>query len=136
MGREVDKLLKVKEISQVERDTNELYFVLENDEKRAQLSPSNKMLTDSDAMAFVYLFEEDDQYVAIHFPQAVWPMMLEAFQYNEDPMLKWGNDIIRLQGFKEELTMLLYNIEGNHNYGEAFSTAVEQAFQSFYQEQL
>ena len=25
--------------------------------------------------------------------------------------------------------MLIYNIEGNDNYGEAFSSAVEQAFQ-------
>ena len=29
--------------------------------------------------------------------------------------------------------MLVYNIEGNDNYGEAFTTAVEQEFEAFLQ---
>ena len=37
--------------------------------------------------------------------------------------------LFHLDGFIEELTMLIYNIEGNNNYGEAFSSAVELAFE-------
>jgi hypothetical protein len=33
-----------------------------------------------------------------------------------------------LINFQDELNALIFNIEGNHNYGEDFSTAVEEAF--------
>ena len=59
--------------------------------------------------------------------------MVDVLTMNSDPVLSWKDEIISLPGFKDELTMLIYNIEGNDNYGEAFSSAVEQAFSTILQ---
>jgi hypothetical protein len=44
-------------------------------------------------------------------------------------VVTFDENTVSLNGFIEELTMLIYNIEGNNNYGEAFSSAVESAFE-------
>jgi hypothetical protein len=93
-------------------------------------NPSGKMITDSDEISFVYLFDEEEGYSYYHFPHAVWPLMVNALTMDVDPVLSWNGGEVKLTGFKDELTMLIYNIEGNDNYGEAFSSAVEQAFKS------
>lgn len=91
--------------------------------------PSGKMITDSEKMSFVYLLDEEEGYGQIHLTQAVWPLMVAALGSDADPLLSLGEgQSIPLTGFREELEMLIFNIEGNNNYGEAFSTAVEQAF--------
>jgi len=95
--------------------------------------PSGKMITDSDNLSFVYLLEVEEGYEHLHFTQTVWPLMVDVLTTNLDPMLSWKDEIILLPGFKDELTMLIYNIEGNDNYGEMFSSAVEQAFSSILQ---
>jgi len=95
--------------------------------------PSGKMITDSDNLSFVYLLEVEEGYEHLHFTQKVWPLMVDVLTTNLDPMLSWKDEIILLPGFKDELTMLIYNIEGNDNYGEVFSSAVEQAFSSILQ---
>jgi len=90
--------------------------------------PAGKMITDSEKMTFVYLLDEEGGYGQLHFPQTVWPLMVVALDADADPLLSLDEQLIPLTGFKEELEMLIFNIEGNNNYGEAFSTAVEQAF--------
>ena len=64
----------------------------------------------------------------MHFTQAVCPLMVDVLKSDVDPILSWEDKELTLTGFKDELNMLIFNIEGNDNYGEAFSTAVEQAF--------
>ncbi len=95
--------------------------------------PSGKMITDSDNLSFVYLLEVEEGYEHLHLTQAVWPLMVDVLTTNLDPVLSWKDELISLPGFKDELMMLIYNIEGNDNYGEAFSSAVEQAFSSILQ---
>ncbi len=91
--------------------------------------PSGKMITDSDALSFVYLFEDGEAYRYLHFRQEVWPLMQQLIEQNNgDPLLECKDGDILLSGFREELTMLIFNIEGNGNYGEEFMLAVEQAF--------
>lgn len=90
--------------------------------------PTGKMITDTDEFSFVYLFDEEEGYRYIHFPREVWPLMVEALKGDADPILTWKENLIPLKGFKEEMMMLIQNIKGNDNYGEAFSTAVEIAF--------
>lgn len=91
-------------------------------------APSGKMITDSEAHSFVYLLDEDEGYGQLHFTQDVWPMMAASLLASSDPIISYDGETIELTSFKEELTMLIFNIEGNHNYGEAFSKAVEEAF--------
>lgn len=106
----------------------EIRFLLAEEDDISALKPAGKMITDSEKKTFVYLIDEDEGYGHIHFTQAVWPLMVEVLKSEIDPVLIYGEENIRLTNFTEELDMLIFNIEGNNNYGEAFSTSVEEAF--------
>ncbi|WP_253724478.1 hypothetical protein [Sporosarcina sp. HYO08] len=106
----------------------EIQFLLSEEMNGPKGVPSGKMITDSDEVSFVYLFEDQDIYEPIHFTQAVWPLMVKALQEKAEPMLVWQDKAVPLKGFLDELQMLIYNIEGNGNYGEEFTSAVEEAF--------
>lgn len=98
-------------------------------------SPSGKMITDSDALSFVYLFENGEEYQYLHFTQNVWPLMQQLIEMdNGDPVIECQDGTIQLIGFTEELTMLVFNIEGNGNYGEEFMLAVEHTFKKTLQQ--
>jgi hypothetical protein len=104
-------------------------FPISGDIKTQTLIPSGKMITDSEKMSFVYLVDEEDEYGQLHFEQAVWPLLVDSIKLNTNPVVTFDENTVSLNGFIEELTMLIYNIEGNNNYGEAFSSAVESAFE-------
>lgn len=104
-------------------------FLYEGESKSLGEKPSGKMITDSDACCFVYLFEDGEDYRYIHFTKEVWPLMQHLVEVEEDPVLECADCTIEMTGFTEELTMLIFNIEGNGNYGEKFMLAVEQAFE-------
>lgn len=110
------------------RDAGEIRFLLAEAADEPQGIPSGKMITDSENLSFVYLLEVEEGYRQLHFTQELWPLMLDVLKLNADPILSWQDKGMTLAGFKDELTMLIYNIEGNDNYGEAFSLAVEHAF--------
>jgi len=87
-----------------------------------------QIITDTENLAFIYLLDDTDGYTYVQFPKTVWPLLAVALEADKEPMLVWGEDVITLDNFREELKMLIFNIEGNLNYGEEFSTAVEDAF--------
>lgn len=115
------------------RNDEQILFLVAEQTEKPQGIPAGKMITDSDNLSFVYLLEVEAGYEHLHLTQAVWPLMVDVLTTNLDPVLSWKDQIIPLPGFKDELTMLIFNIEGNDNYGEAFSSAVEQAFSSILQ---
>lgn len=106
----------------------EVEFQYKAESALSTLIPAKKMITDSDKMAFVYLIDDDEKYGHIVFPQQVWAEMLTSLKLGQDPFVVVKGEKVILEQFNEELTMLIYNIEGNHNYGEAFSRAVEKSF--------
>ncbi|MBB4824462.1 hypothetical protein HNO89_001684 [Sporosarcina luteola] len=110
-----------------------MQFAMDGTNGRPEGVPSKKMITDSDELAFVYLLETDEGYTYIHFPLDVWPQMAQVLASGKQPILQWNDEEIGLPGFVEELTMLVFNIEGNDNYGEEFSTAVEREFNAILQ---
>ena len=120
-------------VTKGQQHNDTIRFHLDGTAEQPLGKPAGKMITDSDEMSFVYLMDDIEGYAHIHFPQEVWAFMVEALRSEEEPMLQWNEKSIPLPGFKEELTMLIYNIEGNDNYGEAFTTAVEQEFQAILQ---
>ena len=67
-------------------------------------------------------------------PYVDFKAVRDALKMDKDPVLSWNDGDINLTGFKEELTMLIFNIEGNDNYGEEFSSAVELAFSTILQD--
>lgn len=107
---------------------NDIRFTLEDVPKQLNIKPGGQMITDSDTLAFVYLLEGESEYHYLKFGQDVWPLLVNTLKAEEDPVLQIGEQIIVLEKFKEELEMLIFNIEGNDNYGTDFALAVENAF--------
>ncbi|NME05105.1 hypothetical protein [Psychrobacillus sp. BL-248-WT-3] len=107
---------------------NDIRFTLEDVPKGLNIKAGGQMITDSDSLAFVYLLEGDSEYHYLKFGQDVWPLLVNTLKATEDPTLQIGDQRIVLVKFKEELEMLIFNIEGNDNYGLEFAQAVENAF--------
>ncbi|WP_051059460.1 UPF0738 family protein [Bhargavaea cecembensis] len=103
-------------------------FILREGKELSGLQPAGRMITDTDSGTFVYLLDDGERFVHVHFPEEIWPQMAIALQNGQTPVLSAGEHRIELVNFADELEMLVFNIEGNDNYGSAFSTAVEEAF--------
>lgn len=95
------------------------------------LKPEARLLADSDNRMFVYLLENDEGFHHVkisgrcwneleHYRQTGLPVFLVLEGKQEPP--------IELSSFWNELNMLLDNIKGNGNYGEAFVREVETVF--------
>ncbi|MET0787168.1 MAG: hypothetical protein ABWY25_10720 [Paenisporosarcina sp.] len=109
----------------------EIRFLLQEEPEELEVKAGGQLITDSDAMAFVYLMDSADGYTYVLFPKTVWPLLAISLSGEQEPILAWGAKDISLANFREELEMLIFNIEGNHNYGEDFSSAVEDAFKEY-----
>ena len=110
---------------------NKSTFSVNEKAQHIQISPAGQVIVDSDQYAFIYIVEEDGEFSYLHFGEDTWPALLKMLQHGEDPLLLVGEKTIELQQFHEELAALIYNIEGNSNYGEEFASRVETAFQVF-----
>lgn len=125
-------ILDIKnKIIKVSQQGNEIHFILDPEaEWPLDSVPTGKMLTDTDRQSFVYVFDHDSGYQYAYFPQESWYGLVDLLLNEMEPFLIWVDQKIPLENAAEELQALVLNIEGNDNYGEAFSAAVEKAFQS------
>ena len=106
-----------------------IYFELQNPKDQVEnWQASGRIIADSDELAFIYLMDEETEYSYVKFPQSVWPLLVETLQSKAIPMLNCGTEAIELVNFQDELQSLIYNIEGNYNYGEVFTSTVEETF--------
>lgn len=119
-------------INQFEIIHNEFHFILNESSIQIPFKPTGQVIADSDNEAFIYIVEEGNRFSYISFPKAIWPPLVELVKQAKDPYLRVGSEEIQLTNFFEELHMLLFNIEGNSNYGEAFVFAVEEAFEEVF----
>jgi len=107
---------------------SDIRFKLQEDPIGQEVKAGGQLITDSERNAFVYLMDGQDGYTHVQFPMNVWHYLVAALGADKEPVLAWGQTEISLENFREELNMLIFNIEGNHNYGEEFSNSVEDAF--------
>ncbi|WP_153731988.1 UPF0738 family protein [Sporosarcina obsidiansis] len=119
----------INKIIKTNQQGNEFHFILNPEAEWPIGSPTGKMLTDTDRQSFVYVFDHESGYRYAYFPKDSWSGLVEMLLKNAEPILVWNDQIIQLEGMTEELQALILNIEGNNNYGEAFSQAVEEIFQ-------
>lgn len=110
------------------KNGSDIRFLLEEDPSGHEVKAGGQLITDSVRNAFVYLMDDTVGYTHILFPKAVWSILADSLLADTEPVLAWGNKDISLDNFREELNMLIFNIEGNHNYGEEFSNSVEEVF--------
>lgn len=122
---------KVYTVEQYQSVHNNSYFSLNDSHSEIQIEPAGQVIVDSDQFAFIYLVEEGEAYSYISFPQEMWPSLVDVVSSEQNPYLKIADKTIELVNFNEELQMLLFNIEGNDNYGNEFVQAVEKAFAQF-----
>ncbi|MBD8067509.1 hypothetical protein [Bacillus sp. PS06] len=93
-----------------------------------KIKATGQMLVDSDALSFIYIAENDSEYVYLSFPITVWKELQEMIEKNYIPVLVDGKDKLTLENMTEELTYLIGNIEGNANYGDEMVEKVENIF--------
>ncbi|WP_277586413.1 hypothetical protein [Psychrobacillus antarcticus] len=112
---------------------NDIRFTLEGIPNNPQLKAAGQMITDSESFAFIYLLEDEAGYHYLKFGQEVWPLLVNTLKAVDDPSVQIGEKELTLHGFKDELNMLIFNIEGNDNYGANFTRAVEDTFSEILQ---
>ena len=109
---------------------NIVTFIVNENDRDIQIIPTGRLFVDSDHFAFLYIVEENGEFSYLRFGEGVWPALVEIVRHGKEPFLALGDRTLELNGFREELESLLYNIEGNINYGEEFVARVEAAFQA------
>jgi hypothetical protein len=107
---------------------SDIRFLLQENPQENEVKAGGQLITDSDNYAFIYLMDVVDGYIYVQFPKTVWPLLAASLDADKEPVLTWGQSEFSLDNFREELSMLIFNIEGNHNSGAEFSSAVEEAF--------
>ena len=120
-------------IDQYEVLHNQFFFIVKESDEHIQIQPAAQVIADSDNKAFIYIVEENGVFSYLRFARSIWPQLVEVVKSKQDPSLRVGAQQIVLTNFFEELSMLLFNIEGNSNYGEDFVQAVEQSFAEIFQ---
>lgn len=120
-------------IDQYEVLHNEFFFIVKESDEHIQIQPAAQVIVDSDNEAFIYIVEENGVFSYLRFARSIWPLLVEVVKSKQDPSLRVGAQQIVLTNFFEELSILLFNIEGNSNYGDDFVQAVEQSFAEIFQ---
>ncbi|BDG34820.1 UPF0738 family protein [Saccharococcus caldoxylosilyticus] len=116
-------------IEKVERKDRRLYLI--NDHPPFSLEearPKGHMLVDSDHLSFIYILETDEDFIYVAIPYEFWNDVKQALAEEAAVVLKSGELELELTSFKEELTYLIENIDGNANYGEQMEQAVKEIF--------
>ncbi|MFC0271962.1 hypothetical protein ACFFIX_10915 [Metabacillus herbersteinensis] len=97
------------------------------DEK--ELQARGQMLVDSNSLAFIYILENNDEFVYVSLPHTIWPSLNEARISNCEIALLVNEKELILVDLLTELSYLLENIQGNANYGEQMEEKVVELFQ-------
>ncbi|NUK28787.1 hypothetical protein HT574_01365 [Parageobacillus sp. VR-IP] len=116
-------------IEKAERKDRRLYLI--NDHPSFLLEearPKGHMLVDSDHLSFIYILETDEDFIYVAIPYEFWNDVKQALAEEAAVVLKSGELEFELTSFKEELTYLIENIDGNANYGEQMEQAVKEIF--------
>ncbi|WP_339175323.1 hypothetical protein MKY51_03505 [Solibacillus sp. FSL R5-0691] len=130
--KEINSLRNVYIIDHVEVVHSEIYFILNEKKQLSQLQSTGQVIVDSDNEAFLYIIEENEAYSYLSFGKNVWSQLLQMLLAEQKAYLKVEDGLLPLQQFADELQGLLYNIEGNSNYGDQFVENIEKAFAEFF----
>lgn len=95
------------------------------------LMPREHILVDSDHFSFIYLLEENDQYVYIVLEESIWPILKESIDKKVPAYLISNQEEVELPSFQAELEYIIHNIKGNGNYGEEMVEKVEKTFKLY-----
>lgn len=114
------------EITNAELTNNNL--LLQANQSINELTPGEQILVDSENFSFIYLMEDQHDYIYIVIPEDFWPQ-LKVMLDRQVPVWIHDEDTKKeLTNFYEELDYIVSNIRGNSNYGVQMVTKVEETF--------
>ncbi|OEH91603.1 hypothetical protein [Bacillus solimangrovi] len=93
---------------------------------KESLKAGERVLVDSDNLAFVYILEDEDAFIYVTLPNSVWPVLKQALLEDLSVKLTDGKTVIQLDELNEEMNYLIDNIKDNSNYGEEMERLVEE----------
>lgn len=112
-------------------EQNKLYLNV-TDEVSEQLSEwkdSQRMLVDSDGLAFIYVLENNEGFIHISIGSSHWIDAKKALLERVAVVIR--NEIgeeLELTAFSSEMDYLTENIQGNANYGQQMEEEVIKIF--------
>jgi hypothetical protein len=119
---------KIVQFNEAKFENGALHLHTEQTEPLIGIKPACQIIADSDRFAFVYLAENEDEYVYLYLEEGIWGELKKAMEENAPVIVNSPNESLQLEQFHDELNYLIGNIEGNGNYGDEMVKKVEAAF--------
>lgn len=120
------KMKRKIEIIHAELTDNNLLF--QTNQSINELTPGEQILVDSENFSFIYLMEDQHDYIYIVIPEDFWPQLKVMLDRQVPVWIHDGDNKKELTNFYEELDYIVSNIRGNSNYGVEMVTKVEETF--------
>ncbi|GAA0325357.1 hypothetical protein GCM10008967_14960 [Bacillus carboniphilus] len=119
---------KLWEVKEKEWKAGNLYLQLETSPSLQNVKAGERMLAHSDELSFIYILEQDDEFIYLALPSSIWADLKMVMSDHSKVLLKGSEGVLELASFEMELEYLIQNIEGNSNYGDEMVKEVEKVF--------
>ncbi|MDT9023608.1 UPF0738 family protein [Rossellomorea yichunensis] len=119
---------KIVQFKHTTYENGTLYLHTDQAELLQGTTAAGQIIADSDRYAFVYLAENEEEYVYLYLEESIWDELKIALQEKSAVIAKSHDYSLELDQFTEELDYLVSNIEGNGNYGDEMVKKVERVF--------
>jgi Family of unknown function (UPF0738) len=119
---------KIVQFKQTTYENGTLYLHTDQADLLQGTTAAGQIIADSDRYAFVYLAENEEEYVYLYLEESIWGELKKALQEKSAVIAKSDDYSLELDQFTEELDYLVTNIEGNGNYGDEMVKKVESVF--------
>ncbi|TYS90843.1 hypothetical protein [Rossellomorea aquimaris] len=119
---------KIVQFKHTTYENGTLYLHTDQAELLQGTTAAGQIIADSDRYAFVYLAENEEEYVYLYLEESIWDELKIALQEKSAVIAKSHDYSLELDQFTEELDYLVSNIEGNGNYGDEMVKKVESVF--------
>jgi hypothetical protein len=101
----------------------------ETSQELSQWKDSERMLVDSDGLAFIYVLENSEGFIYIAIGSSHWEEAKKALFERADVVIRnEKGDELLLTAFSSEMDYLTENIQGNANYGQQMEDEVIKIF--------
>jgi hypothetical protein len=94
----------------------------------SSLQAAERVLVDSEQLAFIYILELSNEYVYLSISNQFWPELKKVLINHVPVKLVIHGEELELKGLEAEVDELVQNIEGNTNYGSEMVKQVESIF--------
>lgn len=119
---------KIVQFKHTTYENGTLYLHTDQADLLQGTTAAGQIIADSDRYAFVYLAENEEEYVYLYLEESIWDELKKALQDKSAVIAKSDDYSLELDQFTEELDYLVTNIEGNGNYGDEMVKKVESIF--------